>query len=1000
LNDFQRIKAETDLYQIIQTTTGLKIKGHHLEECPFCGGHDCFSINQEEGYFKCFQCDTGGDIFTFLERYHSLNPQEALKKAARLTRIPLNNKKREGKLSRPEKLLQEATLYYHRNCLENGGKDYFIRKRKHSEDTIKKMKVGFADGRLCKHLLKKGFTKEEIIKSGLGIERDGELRDFFSAGLALFPHFRKGNVIHFTMKDPRKEKKYQLPASNRSSDWLSYNQEAFDRYSEIIIVEGEHDCLSLMDAGLQNVIALIGQPSKEQIRALKGLSRGKTIILWLDNDKAGQNHARKIYRSLEEVECEVRIIPYNEEGIKDPDEFMRRLELKTREKVLRERIKEALSPVDWEIRLLAEIEGIEERRNALRERGVFKALSEMGESDRLVYIEKIKALGFSEVAIREEVDLNRDLFEDINLYLSMLNNKRDADPNTIAKKIFRYFNRLGRFFTDMDGNVFLLYDNFIYILGNNRPFNALIKKATGLLPTKEPGRSVWESLASEGYLYGKKIELSSWLQADRVKGAIYVNLNSPGNKIIKISVQGVAEIPNGLNDDGVLLRSAKKIRPVTFMPDADIREGFRLLKDLIFANLACEHEQRYLVLCWILTTFLLDFAPYMALMKFSGPSSSGKTTAAKLLSLLIYGNEHLGHISTAAAYASSSVNPLVIFDNLESGDIGKSLNNFLLLSTTKGGKEKRTTGTNSETTEEHPKALVLITAIEPFTKPELINRTFDIEFHSRFKREDFIEDNVITRILQNRDLILSSVLKFLGKAILPNLNEREKLITILKMEYRNHAKNRTDEFLSLMMLILNKVINLIPYYDKDHALYGVETGEKEIRKRWIEYQNQKANETDLLSNDILKLLDGLINEYLSKMKDLTKQDHLEARSHPDYPGEEVFVYKHPEYLLEVVKTAPLEYEENGEKFRLSKIEFVATAGDIVRALDRYCKNMGIRNPYPSSAVFVSRLNNEKDILKKGGWEIVSREATRPYFKKAKGANFWKLKKEFLTNLIF
>ena len=60
------------------------------------------------------------------------------------------------------------------------------------------------------------------------------------------------------------------------------------------------------------------------------------------------------------------------------------------------------------------------------------------------------------------------------------------------------------------------------------------------------------------------------------------------------------------------------------MPDVSIREGMTALKEHIFDNLPCELEQRYLVLCWFITAFLLDYAPYMALMKFSGPTSSGK----------------------------------------------------------------------------------------------------------------------------------------------------------------------------------------------------------------------------------------------------------------------------------------------------------------------------------------------------------------------------------------
>jgi CHC2 zinc finger len=59
----------------------------HLEHCPFCGGYDCFSI--EEKFFKCFQCDAKGDVFNFLEKFEGLTQKEALERAASNRRHPL-----------------------------------------------------------------------------------------------------------------------------------------------------------------------------------------------------------------------------------------------------------------------------------------------------------------------------------------------------------------------------------------------------------------------------------------------------------------------------------------------------------------------------------------------------------------------------------------------------------------------------------------------------------------------------------------------------------------------------------------------------------------------------------------------------------------------------------------------------------------------------------------------------------------------------------------------
>lgn len=998
MNDYETIKQSLNILHVIIQETGLQMKGKHLEECPFCNGHDCFSIQETEGFYKCFQCDAKGDVFTFLETYHKIDKAAALQKAAGLANVQLKDHKKSKdvaglELTIRDKIYLDAARHYHANCPANGGRSYLIEKRGHKEEVIKAMQVGWSEGNLVDFLRSLGYNDAQIRASGLAreIERDAQkfLVDFFPKNVAVFPHFDRDKVLKFTFKDPQKTHQYQIDKKYWGEGWRFYNQDALKKYNEIIVVEGENDLLSVLDAGVEHVIATTGSPSDYQIQALKHACASKHVYLWMDNDDdpdnimtKGKGYIRRICDALA-GSSNVRVVVYPE-AFKDPDEYIQKFKGDRKKEIKRLQL-EAVDYITWEILQISRKASLEERLKALKERKIFAAIANMVEAEKLVFIEKIAALGFTESAIEEQVETNQELRRDIELYLESLGNKKDADPNAIALKIFRFFNREGRFFYDRMNDVYLLYQHHIYQVGNNRPFNALLKRTTNLLPTKEPGRSVWESLASEAYTSGKQIDLASWIFTDRIKDIIYVNLNSSNNIILKISKEGVIEIPNGLNADGVLLKSSRKIMPFNYMPDADIREGMRMLNELVFNNLTCEKEQRYLILCWVISAFLLDFAPYMALMKFSGATSSGKTTAARLLSLLIYGNEHLGDPSAAAAYAVASQNPLLIIDNLESDDFTKSILKFLLLSATKGGKEKRTAGTETETTQEQPKALVLITAIEPFTKAELINRTYDIEFSSKHKSDGFVEDEIIRALIKNRNLIISAVIKFVQQDIMPNLENRKQYITILKKEYRNHSKNRTDEYLSTLMLMLEKMLKYIPYYGPDDLLYGIETGDKDIRKAWIEYQDLKAKDTETTSNSIVKFLDMLIREYIQKMKD------LQPTLHKDYNGE-VFVFTHPEYMIEVVKTKPEMIQgDGGESYMRTYVEFTATAGEIIQAFARLCKNYGMSNPYTSGSVFVSRLKNDVNILKQAGWEIINNPELEPYFKTMKGYRYWKLR---------
>ena len=758
---------------------------------------------------------------------------------------------------------------------------------------------------------------------------------------------------------------------------------------------------------MQHVIGLIGQPSEQQIASLKSACATKHVYLWLDNDfgakgglKDGKWHdgfIRQICTALQGLNVRIIIHPSGEEGaedyIKDPDDYLRSLADSDRRKAIKQLQDDSLDFITWEIEQIALLSTLEDRLKALKDRKVFSSLSDMVEAEKLVFIEKIEALGLTRKAIEEQIDLGQDLLSELAVYFERLQNKRDGDPNQIAAIIYKNLGKLGQFFRDREGKVYIFYKHTIYEIGNNLPFNALMKKVTRLLHSKEPGKSVWESLACEAYNYGRQIDLNSWLFTDRATDAIYANLNAPNNVIFRIRRDGITEIQNGLNEEGVLLKSSKKILPVNFLPDADIAEGMATLNELIFENMACEREQKYLILSWFFSAFLLDFVPYRALMKFSGSTSSGKTTAARLMSVLLYGSEHLGDPSTAAMYAVSSQNPFLVIDNLESDDITKGGLKFLLLSATGGGKEKRTQGTETETIEEMPKSLVLVTAIEPFTKPELINRTFDIEFGNKWKSENFIEDEVVRRIMKKRDLIMSSIIKFIQSEILSNLEKRREFITILKREYKGHAKNRTDEFLAMMMLILEKLVPYIPYWQEYEPEYGHEDrhghGGGVIRKAWIDYQNAKAKETETGTSSIIKLLDGLVREYKLKMK----ESDVEKDYAPEYDGE-VYRYTHPEYGLEVIKTQPeyLKDEATGDDYMKIIFEFVATPRDIVAAFDRYCKNNGLKNPYSNASVFGERLKNDRHLLEKTGWELISRPSAEPYWKIVKGQRFWKFRK--------
>lgn len=1015
-DDFQQVKGSLQLRSVIPQITGfdLDTNSGHLSECPFCGGHECFSIPRDKQGWKCFQCDRKGDLFTFLQEFHSLDKAGALRKGAELAGIALEEKaKRKPVLTPVEKIRIDSAEYYLARMLENGGKEYFFDRRGHTMATVTTEKVGWSDGRLLDHLRSKGYKDADILASGLVKEKeiDGNkvLVDVFPKGLVIFPHWYHGKVLHFTMKDPRdvpteNKLKFQIKNEFRDKRWTFYGQEVLERYEEVILVEGENDRLQVLNTGIPYVCAMIGQISDDQLKALASRCRGKHLYIWADNDLAGRGYIRKISSALHDIN--VRIIVYGKPD-DDPDSYLKGFD-GDRKREVRRLQQKAVDYVTWEIQQAATLSSLEDKRRHLQEPGIFdkKADQLTGKAFpsvfRLIgrqtiiqqdeYKEKLESLGFSRAAIDQALDFSQDLRKQITEYQEVVGNPKDVDPIVMGEIIFKFFASNGRFYYDGEDNVYLIYQNQTFVVEKNTAFNALMLKMARMIPEQAPGTQVWSAIKHTAYLNGRRIDMSRWIHTDMDRDTIYYNMNSPNNVILKLSRDRIEEIQNGMNDDHVLLSSSPKIMPFSFLPDADMQEGFTLLRELVMDNLAVRKEQKFLILCWLISGFCPELAPYQFLMKFEGYASSGKSTAAKLITALMYKSEDLSDSSAAAAFSSAAKNPLVVIDNLENKDLNRGLQKFLLLAATRGQKEKRKGGTDTDTVDESPRALICVTAIEPFTLSELISRTFVLPFDRRAHGSDnFHESEVLEQIKKKRNVILSAIMRFIQREILQNLEQRKEFMTILNKQFKGHSKDRTNAYLALLMLILEKLLKYIPFYEADDLLFGIETGDKDIYTAWIEEQNSTSRETETGSNTILSFLDGLIREYVQYFKDKTIPPSIE-RGYDSL----VTVLEHPEYGLKVIRSEPEKInDQDGEVHHKTIFEFIATGAEVVDAFDRLAKHTGKKNPYESASVFTARLRNDLDLLKKNGWEMVSRERYEShqqlYFTKINGQRFLKFR---------
>src|SRR3990167_5929620 len=164
MNDFDTVKIQLPIADVATSYGGVR-KKNFVNPSPCCDHNDCFSIDDDKNLWKCFSCGKGGSVIDLVMAVDECDEAEALRRCAEKAHIQLKGERRPRdiaglNLTILESIFIEAAEYYHSHMLMNGGKKYLIEERKHKEDTLITMKVGWSDGGLTDHLKSKGFSEQ------------------------------------------------------------------------------------------------------------------------------------------------------------------------------------------------------------------------------------------------------------------------------------------------------------------------------------------------------------------------------------------------------------------------------------------------------------------------------------------------------------------------------------------------------------------------------------------------------------------------------------------------------------------------------------------------------------------------------------------------------------------------------------------------------------------------------------------------------------------------
>lgn len=207
------ILNKADIVQVISAYINVIKKGNgYVSVCPFHDDHNpSMQINPKLQIFRCFSCGTGGNVFTFVEKYEHVGFLDAVKKVAEIINyssplLQVQERIIDDKTKSLLKVNLDASNFYHYVLSTNAGikgKEYFS-KRNISQDMIDYFSLGFApeNGQFTiKQLRSKDNEVNVLEEVGILIHEGSEFTDRFK-NRVIFTLFNEyGEVIGFSEEE-------------------------------------------------------------------------------------------------------------------------------------------------------------------------------------------------------------------------------------------------------------------------------------------------------------------------------------------------------------------------------------------------------------------------------------------------------------------------------------------------------------------------------------------------------------------------------------------------------------------------------------------------------------------------------------------------------------------------------------------------------------------------------------------------------------------------------
>jgi len=178
------IRRRINILEVISSHVTLRRAGRSYKGlCPFHSEKTpSFTVDPERGFFYCFGCHAGGDVFDFVQRADGLSFGEARKELAERAGVQLEAspeaERHAGERERLLRAVAEAASFFRAELAAEGGRRAreYLDSRGVTPAVVETFGLGYAPAgwdQLLRALRGRGFDAAVLEQAGLAVERQG-----------------------------------------------------------------------------------------------------------------------------------------------------------------------------------------------------------------------------------------------------------------------------------------------------------------------------------------------------------------------------------------------------------------------------------------------------------------------------------------------------------------------------------------------------------------------------------------------------------------------------------------------------------------------------------------------------------------------------------------------------------------------------------------------------------------------------------------------------------